>query len=168
MRRFAWSAGPSSPRLTLVGGGAKSLPGSSGPSPTPERVIDAWGCLVSGDSDGPVVPEPTVEEREADPVLRAKYVDFCSAQLTEVFLSLSDERIYALVEEAARAEGLQPGALGFRTMVRLATTRLRESVPLPDFETWSRDYEANPDRYDMYLIGFWKELVAQEPAGSGG
>ncbi len=65
---------------------------------------------------------------ETDPVLRAKYVDFCSAQLTEVFLSLSDERIYELVHEAAHAAGTDPGTLGFTAMVRLATQELRKSV----------------------------------------
>lgn len=102
-----------------------------------------------------------------DPVLRAKYVDFCSAQLTEVFLSLSDERIYDLVEEAANAADLHPGSLGFKSMVRLVTQRLRDSVPLPDFRTWSREYRADPGRYDVYLMGLWEELVAPESAEGG-
>lgn len=101
-------------------------------------------------------PEP------AEAVLRAKYADFCSAQLTEVFLSLSDERIYEIVEEEAREQELRPGNLGFRTMVRLATKRLRENVPLPDFETWRRDYEASPERYDRYLLGLWRQLTGDD------
>jgi len=105
-----------------------------------------------------------------DPVLRAKYVDFCSAQLTEVFLSLSDERIYDLVEEAARAADLHPGSLGFKAMVRLVTQKLRDSVPLPDFQVWSQEYRANPERYDVYLMGLWEESLPGDAAenGSGG
>lgn len=111
--------------------------------------------------------DPPRAEHEVDPVLHAKYVDFCSAQLTEVFLSLSDERIYDLVEEAARAEDLQPGDLGFKTMVRLVTQRLRESVPLPDYSTWSREYETDPARFDEHMMGLWEELLDSRPGENG-
>lgn len=90
-------------------------------------------------------------------VLRAKYADFCSAQLTEVFLSLADERIYEMVEDEARQQEGGASDLGFRAKVRLATKRLRESVPLPDFETWCRDYETAPEKYDEYLMGLWRQ-----------
>lgn len=99
-----------------------------------------------------------------DPVLRAKYIDFCSAHLTEVFLSLSDDRIYELVEEAAVDAQLSVGSLGFTAMVRLLTHKLRKNIPLPDFTTWSQDYQANPERYDPYLLGLWKDLLT-DPAG---
>jgi len=102
----------------------------------------------------------------AEPILRAKYADFCSAQITEVFLSLSDERIYDLVQEEARSRHLGEGNLGFRTMVKLATQRLRDSVPLPDYETWKADYEADPERYERYLLGLWKHLVTEPDAGA--
>ncbi|MFV1986107.1 MAG: hypothetical protein ACC682_02410 [Gemmatimonadota bacterium] len=109
---------------------------------------------------------------QTDAVLRAKYADFCSAQLTEVFLSLSDDRIYELVEEEARLQQVGGGKLGFRTMVKLATKRLRDSVPLPDYETWKHDYQAEPERYERYLLGLWEPLVAgsrEDPAeGEGG
>jgi len=105
---------------------------------------------------------PDREVGTAETVLRAKYADFCSAQLTEIFLALSDERIYEIVEEEARAQGLQSGQLGFRMMVRLATKRLRESVPLPDFETWRLDYEAEPERYERYLMGLWRQLTEEK------
>ncbi len=96
---------------------------------------------------------------QIDEVLRAKYLDFCSARLTEVFLSLSEERIYRLVEEAAREANLQVGTLNFQTMVRLVTQKLEESVPLPDLETWAREYTADPERFDKHLLGLWKDLV---------
>lgn len=101
---------------------------------------------------------------QIDEVLRAKYLDFCSARLTEVFLSLSEERIYRLVEEAAREANLQVGTLNFRSMVRLVTQKLEESVPLPDLETWAREYTADPERFDKHLLGLWKDLVQ---AGTG-
>lgn len=95
-------------------------------------------------------------------LLRAKYADYCSAQLTEVFLSLDDERIYEIVEEEAREQDVRPGRLGFRAMVRLATQRLRESVPLPDFETWRRDYETDPEQYEKYLMGLWRQRSEED------
>lgn len=113
----------------------------------------------SADNEPSAESEPGREGPDADSVLRAKYADFCSAQLTEVFLSLSDERIYEIVQEEAKAQNVSAAAIGFRAMVRLATKRLRESVPLPDFETWKRDYEADPERYDRYLLGLWRQLT---------
>ena len=113
--------------------------------------------------------EPSGQSPQGDPetelteaVLRAKYAEFCSAQLTEVFLSLSDERIYEIVEEEAREQDLHTGKLGFRAMVRLATKRLRENVPLPAYEVWSREYRADPERYERYLLGLWKELTRDD------
>ncbi|MDX1394700.1 MAG: hypothetical protein R3195_09915 [Gemmatimonadota bacterium] len=120
---------------------------------------------VSADTEYPTGAARQGEAAESDSVLRAKYADFCSAQLTEVFLSLSDERIYQLVEEEARIQDVDGGELGFRAMVKLATKRLRDSVPLPDFETWKRDYEAEPERYEKYLLGLWEPLV--EGSGRG-
>lgn len=105
------------------------------------------------------------DDATADPVLRAKYIDFCSAHLTEVFLSLSDERIYELVEEAAADADVRVGSLGFTAMVRLVTQKLRHSIPLPDFVTWREDYAANPDRYEPYLLGLWEELLNQPSGG---
>ncbi len=120
---------------------------------------------MSSETEQPAESAEAGEGRLADSVLRAKYADFCSAQLTEVFLSLSDERIYEIVQEEARAQDLEAAPLGFRAMVRLATKRLRQEVPLPDFETWKRDYEAEPERYERYLLGLWKQLSRSEGGG---
>ena len=46
--------------------------------------------------------EPDRESKLTETVLRAKYADFCSAQLTEVFLSLSDEKIYEWLKKKPR------------------------------------------------------------------
>lgn len=101
---------------------------------------------------------------EEDSVLRAKYLDFCSARLAEIFLTLSDERIFLLVEEAAREGRLNVAELSFDQMVKLVTEKLRVSVPLPDYETWAREYREDPDRYEPYLMGLWKRRVEGEDA----
>ena len=113
------------------------------------------------------MPESDRESELTETVLRAKYADFCSAQLTEVFLSLSDEKIYEMVEEEAKIQKLDPGNLGFRKRVQLATNRLRDSVPLPDFKTWRRNYEAAPERYEKYLLGLWRQLSTEETGEAG-
>ena len=118
---------------------------------------------MSSDTERPETGRGAGKESEsAEAVLRAKYADYCSAQLTEVFLSLSEERIYEIVEEEARAQTFGEEPLGFQTKVRLATKRLRESVPLPDFETWCRDYEAAPEEYEAYLMGLWRQRSEEE------
>jgi hypothetical protein len=104
------------------------------------------------------------------PVLEAKYLDYCSARLSEVFLSLSDERIYELVEEAAREGRLDVARLSFDEMVKLVTEKLQRSVPLPDFETWAREYREDPERYERHLMGLWErsadvEGTGEEPRG---
>ncbi|MDH3734776.1 MAG: hypothetical protein OEU54_14710 [Gemmatimonadota bacterium] len=112
--------------------------------------------VVSAEMDFPTGSTGQADEGANEAVLRAKYADFCSAQLTEVFLALSDERVYELVEEEARQQGLGKGDLGFRSMVKLATKRLRENVPLPDYESWKREYQAEPERYERYMMGLWR------------
>ncbi len=101
----------------------------------------------------------------ADAILRAKYLDYCSARLAEVFLSLSPERVYGLVEEAAAEAGLNPADLGFRRMVRLVTDKLTASVPLPDLEEWVAAYLEHPELYDPLLLGFWEESVGERSGG---
>lgn len=117
------------------------------------------------DQDGPEAPGIDPAE---EPVLRAKYLDYCSARLSEVFLSLSEERIYDMVEEAARQGRLNMAELAFDEMVKLVTEKLRHSVPLPDFETWVRQYRDEPERFDQYLMGLWEKRVPDDtPSGSG-
>jgi hypothetical protein len=106
--------------------------------------------------DRPGSSEDRLRGAKVDPVLRAKYLDYCSARISEVFLSMTDEHTYELMEEAAREANLSPGSLGFHTMMKLVTRKLQRSVPLPDLETWSREYEQSPERYDPYLLGLWK------------
>ena len=104
---------------------------------------------------------------DVDPVLRAKYLDYCSAQISEVFLSLSDEHTYQLMEEAALEADLTVGAFSFQAMMQLVTRKLRKSVQLPDIETWITEYIEDPGRYDPFLLGLW-ESEEQDRNGQQG
>ena len=104
---------------------------------------------------------------DADDVLRAKYLDYCSARISEVFLSLTDDHTYQLMEEAALEANLTVGALSFQAMMQLVTRKLRRSVPLPDIETWIEEYIEDPERYDPYLLGLW-ESEGQDRNGQMG
>jgi len=100
-----------------------------------------------------------------DRPLREKYLDYCSARLSEIFLSLSDEQIYELMEEAAAEGGLNPADLSFERMMKLTTGELRRSVPLPDFESWAEEYRANPERFEPFLLGFGREKSPERQGG---
>jgi len=120
------------------------------------------------EGEGSVRQPETGAESSVDPVLRAKYLDYCSARVSEVFLSLTEERIYQLMEEAARSAGLNVGSIGFQKMVRLVTQRLRSIIPLPDLGTWTRQYEANPEEFEPMLLGFWEEAATRLQGLSAG
>ena len=93
-----------------------------------------------------------VRKELTDGELRAHYLDYCAAQISEVFLSLSDERTYRLMEEAAQEAGIEIGSLGFSDMMDLVTKRLSQDIPLPEFEDWSREYTEFPERFDHFLL----------------
>jgi hypothetical protein len=107
------------------------------------------------------------QHADVDPILRAKYLDYCSARISEVFLTLTDEHTYQLMEEAAGEADLPAGALSFQAMMQLVTRKLRTSVPLPDLETWIEEYTEDPDRYDPFLLGLW-ESEGQDRNGQQG
>lgn len=46
-----------------------------------------------------------------DTILRAKYLDWCSARIAERFLELSPDAIYELAERATRGQAVQAGPL---------------------------------------------------------
>ncbi|MFO7586567.1 MAG: hypothetical protein R6X22_00700 [Gemmatimonadota bacterium] len=117
--------------------------------------------------DGTSRKGPSGPAEPSETELRAKYLEYCSARISEVFLSLSDERTYQLLEEAARDAGVDLGSLGFQSKMRLVTRKLRASVPLPDFADWVTEYRAHPDRFEPLLIGLWKEAVEDGRADPG-
>lgn len=97
---------------------------------------------------------PVGEDENA--VLRAKYLDYCSAQLADLLLYLSPDEIFLLAEKAVRSEGrAQPGS--YMQMMQMATTWLSTRVTLPPFEVWLEDYRRNPEHYEAYLMGLWED-----------
>lgn len=88
-------------------------------------------------------------------VLRAKYLDYCSAQIADLLVYLSPDEIY-LIAHRAEAEVGGNASLGYAEMVRVATGWLARRVALPPFGIWVEDYAAHPRRYDTYLLGLWK------------
>ena len=94
-------------------------------------------------------------DREGEPVLRAKYRDYCSARVADALLSLSPEEVFALAEAEARAsDRVAPNS--HNEAIRLATGRIRDSLELPEYEVWAEEYLKDPSRFDPYLMGLWK------------
>jgi len=96
-------------------------------------------------------------------ILRAKYLDWCSARLADRFLRLTPEEIFDLAQEAS-AEGTAEAASSwdaspesYRTMVERVTEVLASRLDLPPYEQWAAAYEAHPEQFDHELLGLWKE-----------
>lgn len=94
-------------------------------------------------------------------ILRAKYLDYCSAQVADLLLYLSPDEIYLLAQRAHREQG-RSGDLSYMEMVQLATDWLARKVHLPPFELWLEDYREHPDRYDEYLLGLWQDSDGED------
>jgi hypothetical protein len=100
-------------------------------------------------------------------VIRAKYLDWCSARIAERFLQLTPEEIWQLAETASRDDNEtlrgavviagEGGELPFRWMVGRVTEALAVSLRLPTLDEWRTDYREAPDRYDSELLGLWRE-----------
>jgi hypothetical protein len=104
-------------------------------------------------------PPPTSSRTEPEDILRAKYLDYCSAQVADILLFLSPDEMFVLAQDAAREAGVA-GELGYTQIVKLATERVSKKLALPPFEVWARDYQADPDRYEEYLMGLWESEVS--------
>jgi len=124
-------------------------------------------------------------------ILRAKYLDWCSARVAERFLALTPDEIYELAEVATHGQpnsgdpvaALSPffdpahnehawlntfdpstatsDAEPFRMLVSKVTEVLAERIGLPTFEEWSAAYQESPRDFDNELLGFWKEAADQ-------
>ncbi len=105
----------------------------------------------------PPDPQPTPTTGESEAVLRAKYLDYCSAQLADLLLYLSPDEIFLVAQREAPRDA---GELSYTAMVRIATEWLASRVALPPFEIWLEDYRAHPDRYEAYLMGLWRSEAA--------
>lgn len=128
------------------------------------------------------MPDTAAEQR----VLRAKYLDWCSARLADRFLALSPDEIYELAERTShgREESLvafsasTPSAEpaydlqqfisdvtawkepeSFRVLVARVTEVLADTLDLPDFDVWLAAYRQEPARYEDELLGLWKDAT---------
>lgn len=120
----------------------------------PEGDLSEAGRVDSTtDPDGP-----------RDHVLRAKYLDFCSARVAEALVRLPADEIYLLAGEASPGspEGAPP-APTFAAMVRLATGRLSRTLGLPSYPEFARRYRDNPEEFEAELIGLWKTGLEEKP-----
>lgn len=97
-------------------------------------------------------------------VLRAKYLDYCSAQVADLLLYLSPDEIYLLAQRAHRERG-GGGDISYVEMVNIATDWLSARVALPPFDLWMEDYRAHPDLYEEYFMGLWE---SETPAKDDG
>jgi hypothetical protein len=97
--------------------------------------------------------------REA--VLRAKYLDFCSARVAEVLLGLTPDEMYVLAQDAARDQQgrANPDELSYDQIVHLATARISRKLNLPPFETWVVAYQEDPARFEQEMLGLWRSEV---------
>lgn len=95
--------------------------------------------------------------REPEAILRAKYLDFCSAQVADILLLLSPDEMYVLAQDAARESGVSgEHSLSYEQIVRLATERVSAKLALPTFDVWVEDYLADPERYEQQMLGLWE------------
>ncbi|MEE9245601.1 MAG: hypothetical protein V3U63_05305 [Gemmatimonadota bacterium] len=101
---------------------------------------------------------------DVDGVLWAKYLDYCSAQVCDIFMGLEEERVFELARAAEEEAGLEQGELSFRGIAKLLVEKMRGDLSLPDFEVWAAAYHEDPERYESQLLGLWKRRV--EPARS--
>jgi hypothetical protein len=91
---------------------------------------------------------------ESEDVLRAKYHDYCSAQLAEILLYLSPDQTYQLAQKAAHEVG-DPTEISYLMIADIARDWLSRKVALPPFDVWVTDYREHPDRYEEYFSGLW-------------
>ena len=122
-----------------------------------------WGARVSG--AGPATPEN--DEPADSEVLRAKYLDYCSAQVADLLLFLTPDEIYLIAQRATAESAADAGPVSYMRMVEVATEWLAGKVALPPFEVWAEDYAAHPDRYEAYFMGLWESDLAPPREGGG-
>ena len=99
--------------------------------------------------------------------MRAKYLDWCSAQLADHFLALSPDEIFELAERAAQVERVparslsasteEDELLSYRAVVERVTEVLARQVELPSLDEFIEMYERDPAPLEARLAGYWKE-----------
>lgn len=108
------------------------------------------------------------EVQEPVEILRAKYLDYCSARVTEALLSLSPDEVYVFAQDAAVESGRsEEEELTYGDIVALATLRISRTIDLPSFEEWRKAYQEDPARFEEDLLGLWEGDVRSKPAAEG-
>jgi hypothetical protein len=107
--------------------------------------------------------------RSDEAILRAKYLDWCSARIAERFLALSPDEIYQLAERATHGQTDSVGPLAslssysadsdsaFHALVARVTSVLADEMELPTLDEWMAAYSEAPEEFDDEMLGFWKE-----------
>jgi hypothetical protein len=102
-------------------------------------------------------------------VLRAKYLDWCSAQVADHFLALSPDEIFELAERASQAEPIVVDAprpvstegaedlSSYRAVVQRVSEVLTTLLDLPSFDEWLELYRDNRDAVEARLLGLWRD-----------
>ncbi|HET9986476.1 MAG TPA: hypothetical protein VFQ38_23060 [Longimicrobiales bacterium] len=102
------------------------------------------------------------DEPDDGRILRAKYLDWCSARVAERFLQLTPDEIYRVAHEGASGAGDDSPVgveLSYRTLVERVTEALTARMELPTYEEWSAAYAESPERFEAELSGLWRERL---------
>lgn len=102
---------------------------------------------------------------ESEAVLRAKYLDFCSAQVADILLLLTPDEMYTLAQDAAGESGESSGDVTYDDIVRLATARISRKLALPPFESWCEEYLESPEKFEHEFLGLWELDLEGAPDG---
>jgi hypothetical protein len=95
-----------------------------------------------------------------DPVLRAKYLDYCSARLADSLLRLTADEMYVLAQEVARESRVEPGdSFSYEEIVRLATWRISQTIVLPTVNEFEMAYREDPGRFEEEMLGLWERGI---------
>lgn len=98
-----------------------------------------------------------------DSILRAKYLDYCSARVAETLLLMSPDEIFLLARDAARdPSGERSTTLSYDEVVQLATGLISRQLDLPPFERWAEAYRRDPSQFDHELLGLWESELREE------
>lgn len=97
-------------------------------------------------------------EQAASSLLRAKFLDYCSARVAEALLALTPDEMYLLALDVARGSGVPDSSppSSYDEIVRLATERITKRVELPTFEVFATAYAQDPERVEAELLGLWR------------
>ncbi len=115
------------------------------------------------------LPSTTPYRMAQDPSLRIKYLDWCSAKIAEHIFALDPDGFWLLAQKAADASRVPAtaGAPGGDEIVETlvgtgeSAERLRQMIlavhrelDLPDQESWTLRYRADPQLYERDMLGF--------------